>query len=183
MPYYNRRGDEMKQITVWVPVALHALAKADGLNLSAFFREQLETLYEDESTVDTLNEKFRLMAAAKESRQKQVDAAVSASENRERLKDNVRAMRDERIAEKAREVDAAVRTEAHVANLGSAWDILVKNKRILTGGLLRKLPENDVNMDFTDYWTELARDISKVAGEPVTDAEVINYARHRVAAL
>jgi len=59
----------------------------------------------------------------------------------------------------------------------------VKKKRILTGGLLRKLPENDVNMDFTDYWTELARDISKVAGEPVTAVEVINYARHRVAVL
>ena len=183
MRHLDKRGIEMKQVAVWMPAELHRLVKADGLNLSRFVTEQLEALYADESAVDALNEKFRLMTAAKASRQKQVDAAVLASENRERLKDTVRAMRDERIAEKAREVDAAVRTEAHVANLGSAWDILVKKKRILTGGLLRKLPENDVNMDFADYWTELARDISKVAGDQFTDQEVINYARHRVAAL
>lgn len=181
MPYINRRGDEMKQIAVWVPAALHNLAKADGLNVSKFLTEQLEALYEDELTVETLNEKFRLMAAAKESRQKQVAAAEKAAENRERLKDNVRAMRDERIAEKAREVDAAIRTEAHVANLGSAWDILVKKKKIIPSGLFRRLPENDLDMDHTDFWPALAQEVSTVAGEHYSEQEVIAYARAQVA--
>lgn len=183
MRHLDKRGIEMKQVAVWLPAELHRLVKADGLNLSRFVTEQLEALYADETTVDRLNEKFRLMTAAKESHARQRQAAEKDAANRERLKDTVRAMRDERIAEKAREVDAAVRKEAHVANIGSAWDVLVKKKRILTGGLLRKLPENDVNMDFADYWTELARDISKVAGEPVTDMEVIQYAKHKIATL
>lgn len=181
MPYINRRGDEMKQITVWIPTALHALAKADGLNMSSFFREQLEALYEDESTVETLNEKFRLMSAAKEFRKKHLETTAHETENRERLKDNVRAMRNDRIVEKAREVDVTVRAEAKVANIGSAWDILVKKKRINPSGLLRRLPENDSQGTHLNYWTELARDMSKVAGETITDLEVINYAKHRIA--
>jgi len=105
--------------------------------------------------------------------------ALAMSAVKDRIDTARQAERDEADAQIA---DAEARTTRR-ENLERSWDILVKKKRILTGGLLRKLPENDVNMDFTDYWTELARDISKVAGEPVTAVEVINYARHRVAVL
>lgn len=171
----------MKQVAVWLPVELHRLAKADGLNMSAFIREQLEALYEDESTVETLNEKFRLMSAAKESRRKQRDAVASAAENRERLKDNVRALRAKRIIEKAAKEDATVAAEAHAANLGSVWEVLIKKKKIIPSGLFRRLPENDVNMDHTDFWPALAQEVSATAGEQYTEQEVIAYARSQVA--
>jgi post-segregation antitoxin (ccd killing protein) len=181
MPYINRRGNEMKQIAVWVPAALHNLAKADGLNVSKFLTEQLEALYEDELTVETLNEKFRLMAAAKESRKKQREVVAHAAANRERLKDNVRALRAERIIEKASQEDATVASEAHAANLGSVWEILVKKKRIIPSGLFRRLPENDIDMDHTDFWPALAQEVSTLAGEHYSEQEVIAYARAQVA--
>ncbi len=180
--YFDRRGVEMKQVAVWLPVELHQLAKADGLNMSAFIREQLEALYKDESTVETLNEKFRLMSAAKESLQKQREVAERAAEKRERLKDKVRTLRAERIIEKASQEDAAVAAEAHMANLGSAWDVLVKKKKIIPSGLLRRLPENDYDMDHVEFWPALAREISSLAGETYSAQEVIAYARSVVAA-
>ena len=73
------------------------------------------------------------------------------------------------------------RADAHARKLRDAWLVLVKKKKIIPSGLFRRLPENDVDMDHTDFWPALAQEVSATAGEHYTEQEVIAYARSQVA--
>ena len=112
-----------------------------------------------------------------ENREKREAIAVSAVKNR------IGATIEAELAEADARIADEESRATHHESLERSWAVMVKKKKIFPTGLLRKLPENDVNMDFTDYWTELARDISKVAGDQFTDQEVIAYARQQVAVL
>lgn len=97
------------------------------------------------------------------------------------LKDRVGATLE---AERA-EADAAVAAEESMVSrretLDRIWGLLIKKKKIIPSGLFRRLPENDVDMDHTDFWPALAQEVSATAGEQYTEQEVIAYARSQVA--
>jgi hypothetical protein len=94
----TRSGEEMQQVTLWIPVAVYRLVKADHLNLSQFVREQLEELYGEQSMIESLNRKVRLVETARGSYSRQQEIAEEEAENRERLKASVRQLRAERRA-------------------------------------------------------------------------------------
>jgi hypothetical protein len=87
-------------------------------------------------------------------------------------------------AEKAEAIATAVAEDeliSHHETLCRAWSLLIKKKKIIPSGLFRRLPENDIDMDHTDFWPALAQEVSTVAGERYTEQEVISYARAQVA--
>ncbi len=172
MPYTDRHGIEMKQFPVWIPMQLYHLVKADHLNVSRFVREQLEILYSDESLEDSLNTKFRLVRGARESCDRQREVAAEASANRERLRDVVRRMRDDRIA-------STTAAEQKVTGIRDALISIVGED--LTGRYRRMLPENDPNGDRIDMWEDLVRRVSRACGHEVESAEVAGELRRMAA--
>ena len=181
MKYVDKHGEEMKQVPIWLPAALHKLVKADRMNLSGFVRTQLEELYSDTATVESIHEKLRLSEAAKETRSRHLEKIAGEEDRKIRLRENVRRVKEDRISAKVAEQDEADRADAHARKLRDTWLVMVKKKKIIEGGLLRRLPENDHDLDHVEFWPALAQDISKLAGEPYSEQEVIAYAKLQVA--
>lgn len=172
MPFLNRNGDVVVQCSVWIPEDLHKLVKADHLNLSAFVREQLEAMYSDGVTIESLNVKFRLLQKSKESRTRQRAIADEEAQTRERLYENVRQKR--RV-----QTEAVIQEQDHENNLREAWETLLKEEEIDMGSLYRRLPENDAHGDWIDFWPKLARSLSGVNGDTFDEYEVIAYAKSK----
>ncbi|MEN6518839.1 MAG: hypothetical protein ABFC38_11800 [Methanospirillum sp.] len=172
MPYTDRDGIEMKQFPVWIPMQLYHLVKADHLNVSRFVREQLEILYSDESLEDSLNTKFRLVLGARESGDRQREVAAEAAANRERLRDVVRQMRDDRVA-------TATTEAAKASSIRDALAGIVGED--VTGRYRRMLPENDPNGDRIDDWEALVSSVSCRCGAAVDPAEVAAELRRMTA--
>lgn len=172
MPFLNRNGDVIVQCSVWIPDDLHKLVKADHLNLSAFVREQLEALYSDGATIESLNAKFRLIQQSKESRTRRRVIADKEAQTRERLYENVRQQRQVKIA-------AVNQEQEHENNLRDAWETLLEEEEIELGSLHSRLPENDVHGDWIEFWPKLALSLSSVNGDTFDEYEVIAYAKLR----
>jgi hypothetical protein len=162
----------MDQCNIWLPRDLHQLVKADHLNLSAFVRELLEELYSDRTTVDRLNEKFRLMHKTKESRGRQRALMEEEEENRERVLERVRQNRDTRRAGEDQDAE-------HRQNLEDAWQTLDERGDIDLDRIARSLPDNDPHGDRWDYLEDLTTDLSRVNGDTFTPPEVIAYAKRQ----
>lgn len=172
MPFLNRNGDVIVQCSVWIPEDLHKLVKADHLNLSAFVREQLEAMYSDGATIESLNSKFRLLQKSKESRTRQRVIADEEAQTRERLYENVRQKR--RV-----QTEAVIQEQDHENNLREAWETLLEEEEIEVGSLYCRLPENDVHGDWIEFWPKLARSLSSVNGDSFDEYEVIAYAKSK----
>jgi hypothetical protein len=157
--YVDRNGEVIKSVHIWLPAATHELVKADGLNLSQFVREQLEVLYGEQSTVESLNQRVRLVETARESFTRQRENAVEASANRERLRTVVRQMRADRDAAQVRQkriIDALARIVGEDT----------------TGRYRRMLPENDLSGDRIEDWEDLVSAVSRRCGISVDSGEV-----------
>lgn len=167
----NREGEEIQQVSIWLPVPVLALARADHLNLSQFVREQLEELYGEQSTIESLNRKVRLVETARGSLARQREIAEAEVENRERLRTTVRQRRAER---RAGEDEKAARTagirDAIQAVAGESLD-----------RFWRALPENDTFGDRIDDWDALVAGVSRRCGAAIDDAEVAVELRRCVA--
>jgi hypothetical protein len=126
-------------------------------------------------SVTKVAEIARLKEENAEKRQQLATAAV---------RDRAESVREiERLEADAKIADAEA-LEAHRRKLRDTWLVLEKKKRIFCGqSLFNRLPENDADMVHEGYWSTLARDISKIAGEDYTAQEVISYARQQVAVL
>ena len=170
--YVDRNGQMIKSVHIWLPIEVHALVKEDGLNLSQFVREQLEELYGEQSTIESLNRKVRLVEAARGSLSRQREIAEESAENRERLKATVRQLRAERRAGE----------EAHAARTAGIQDAI---RRIVGKGPLeryeRAMPENDLQGDRLDVWDALVAGVSRRCGSPIDDAEVAAELRRVIA--
>ena len=168
----TRSGEEMQQVTLWIPVVVYRLVKADHLNLSQFVREQLEELYGEQSTIESLNRKVRLVDAARGSLARQREIAGEADENRERLKATVRQLRAER---RAGEDAIAART----AGIRDAIRSIVGRGSLDRYG--NALPENDLEGDRLDVWDDLVAGVSRRCGAAIDDAEVAAELRRLIA--
>lgn len=168
----DANGMEVKQVSIWLPVQAVTLIRADGLNLSAFVREQLEVLYGDESATATLNTKCRLIEAARDSFDHQRTVAAETATNRERLRDVVRQMRDDRIA-------TATTEAAEASGIRDALEGIVGED--LTGRYRRMLPENDPYGDRIDAWDDLVRQVSRACGREAEPAAVAAELRRMTA--
>lgn len=166
----DRDGRLLQQTTVWLPVEMMQLIKADRLNISAFIRQQLDLLYDLEPESGSLEHRALLVEAARESlaRQREVDAAAEA--DRERARAAVRAMRAERDAAKARQDGI---TEALLQIAGDDEP----------GRFARILPENDPEGDRVDDWDALVRRVSRLCGAEIDTAEVAAGLRHLLASV
>lgn len=165
----DRDGRLLQQTTVWLPVEMMQLIKADRLNISAFIRQQLDLLYNLEAESGSREYRARLVEAARESlaRQREVDAA--AETDRERARAAVRVMRAERDAAKARQDGI---TEALLQIVG---DGSMDRYR-------RMLPENDLDGDRVDDWDALVRRVSRLCGAEIDSAEVAEGLKKLIAA-
>ncbi len=163
----DRDGNELQQITIWVPVALVRLLKADGINVSQFIREQIVHLYED-PTASRQETRARLERAAKEAVIHHRAAEAEKEAERERARAVIQAMRDRQNAASARQEGV---TEALLQIVGDGP----------TGRLSRMLPENDANGDRMDEWDALVRRVSRLCGAEIDSAEVATGVRELVA--
>ncbi len=161
----------MQQVTLWIPAAVYRLVKADHLNLSQFLRGQLEELYGEQSTAESLNRRVRLVETARESLARQREVAEEAEENRKRLRATVRQQREQRRAA----VDEGAARAAGIRDAVQA----------VAGGSLerywRALPENDSSGDRIDDWDALVAGVSRSCGTQVDAAEVAVELRRCIA--
>ncbi|MEN6518629.1 MAG: hypothetical protein ABFC38_10610 [Methanospirillum sp.] len=163
----DRDGRLIQQVTVWLPVELVELLKADGLNISAFIREQIAHLYDDPGA-NPMDGRDRLIAAARESLARQRQAEAAAEADRERAREAVRRMRAGRDAARERQEGIA---DALVQIIGD------DTPRHYS----RMLPENDLNGDRVDDWEALVRRVSRLCGAEIDSAEVAAGVRALVA--
>lgn len=167
----NRSGEEMRQVSLWLPRIVLDLVRADRLNLSQFLREQLEVLYGEQSTIEVLNRRVRLVETARESFTLQRELAAAVAEDRERARAALRQVHAERRAE---EDETAART----AGIRDAIEAVA-------GGSLdrywRALPENDTFGDRIDDWDALVAGVSRRCGIRVDGSEVAVELRRCVA--
>ncbi|MEN6343038.1 MAG: hypothetical protein ABFC89_10840 [Methanospirillum sp.] len=177
--YIDRNGEVIKSVHIWLPAATHELVKEANLNLSQFVRDQLEILYGEQSTIESLNQRVRLVTNARDSLVRQRQIADEAEENRERLRDVVRQMRRERLVERDQrqtEEDAIAARTAGIRNAIGA---------IVAGGSLaryaRALPENDAFGDRIDDWDALVAGVSHRCGTRIDGAEVAAELRRWIA--
>lgn len=170
--YIDRNGEVIKSVHIWLPAATHELVKEDGLNLSQFVREQLEVLYGEQSTIETLNQRVRLVANARDSLARQRELAGAAEENRERLRGVVRRMREERRAEG----DAIA---ARTAGIQTAIQAIIGEGSLEQFG--RALPENDLFGDRVDDWERLVGQVSRRCGTEIDAGEVAAELRRCIA--
>lgn len=161
--YVDRNGQMIKSVHIWLPMEVHALVKEDGLNLSQFVRDQLEELYGEQSTIESLNRKVRLVETARGSLARQREIGEEASENRERLKATVRQLRAERRAEQ-------VAIEARTTAIQQAIRAIVERGSLER--YERALPQNDLLGDRVDVWDALVAGVSRRCGMEIDDAEV-----------
>jgi CRISPR/Cas system-associated endonuclease Cas1 len=176
--YIDRNGEVIKSVHIWLPAAMHELVRKEGLNLSQFVREQLEVFYGEQSTIESLNQRVRLITSARDSLARHRELADAAEMDRERLRGVVRQMREERVAERAQhriEADAsAARTagirEAILAVTGESCD-----------RYWRALPENDTFGNRIDDWDALVDGVSRWCGEEIEPADVAEELRRCIA--
>jgi hypothetical protein len=177
--YLDRNGEVIKSVHIWLPAATHELVKEDGLNLSQFVREQLEEYYGEQSTIEAMNRKVRLVTNARDSLARQRQIAEEAEENRERLRKVVLTVRGERLAEREQRRAEVDETAARTAGIRDAI-------RILAGGsslerYARALPENDSFGDRIDDWDALVAGVSRRCGTAIDPAEVAVELRRCIA--
>lgn len=174
MAYVTKDGQPRKvRTSIDVDPRILAVFEAKSINKSGWFDRQAK-LYFGLTNLDEEIRKLQSMDAAITIARQEDDRRELEQQRRE-LAAVVNAQAEERqtIAEQDR-------TEAHARKLRDSWLVAVKKKRIIVSGLLRKLPENDLNADHLDYWPALAHDLSTLAGEPITEQEVIQYAKQQV---
>ncbi len=164
----DRDGRVLLQATVWLPVEVVQLIRADRFNLSAFVRQQIDLVYGDGSATDTLNQRLQLIEAAKESitHQRQIDAARDADIKHARAV--ARQLRAERES-------ARVRQDEVAAALGQ----IIGDGR--TDRYRRMLPENDRDGNLVDDWEALVRRVSRLCGAEIDSAEVAAGLRYLLA--
>lgn len=165
----DANGNELRQRTVWLPAEVLQLIQVDGLNLSAFVRQQLEILYSGEATIEALNQRVRLVEAARESmaHQRRIDAEREAE--RERARDSVRLLRAERDQARARR-DGVADALLQIVGDGNPGDFS------------RVLPENDPHGDRIGDWEALVRRVSRLCGAEVDSAGVADGLKKLIAA-
>lgn len=159
----DRDGNELRQVSVWLPITMIELMHADGFNVSRFIRDQIAILYRDPSG-QPLNDREQLVAAARESIARQLAAEAEREADRERARVAVRTMRAERDAMKARQDGI---TEALTQLIGDGSP----------GTVTRLLPENDPYGDRIVDWENLVRRVSRLCGAEVDSAEVADGLR------
>lgn len=164
----DRDGNELQQITIWLPVALVRLLKADGINVSQFIREQIVLLYED-PTVSRKETRAKLERAAKEAIIRHRAAEAEKEAERKRSRSVIEAMRDRQDAARVRQ-----------GSIAGALDQIVGSKPI--GRYARLLPENDHEGDRIDEWDALVRRVSRLCGAEIDPAEVAAGLRAVIAA-
>lgn len=170
--YVDRNGQKIKSVHIWLPIEVHALVKEDGLNLSQFVREQLEELYGEQSMIESLNRKVRLVETARGSLSRQREIAEEEAEKRERLKASVRQLRaDRRTGEEA--------IAARTAGIQDAIRAIVGRRSL--DRYEHALPENDREGDRIDIWDDLVAGVSRRCGSPIDDAEVAAELRRLIA--
>ncbi|HIH03026.1 MAG TPA: hypothetical protein HA263_03950 [Methanoregulaceae archaeon] len=165
---FDANGNELKQLTVWIPAELHRLIRADGVNVNRFVNEQFEAYY---GTLSAYHHPDRdhLAHAARESITRQKEIATERQANREHARAAVQALRAEREAAQARQDGIA---DALVQVIGDGQ----KNR------YRRMLPENDPNGDRVDDWDALVRRVSRLCGAEIDSAEVAAGLRTLIAA-
>ncbi|MEN6516981.1 MAG: hypothetical protein ABFC38_02175 [Methanospirillum sp.] len=175
--YVDSNGVEIRQVKVWLPAAVHALVRADRLNLSQFIRDQLDVLYGEESAVETVDKNLRLIQAARDglARQKAVDD--ESLEARERLRAVARQLRKERKAEREQRQTAKDEAATREAGIRDALDAIVGEGSLAR--YRRALPENDPSGDRIDDLDDLVARVSRRAGIAVEPAEVAAEVRRR----
>lgn len=164
---FDANGLELKQLTVWIPVDLYRLIRADKINVQRFVNEQFEAYYGNSSS-SSLPDREQLAEAARESIARQRLIAAEREENLERARMTVQAMRARREAAEARQ-DA----------ITDALQTIVGKK---AGQYRRVLPENDSYGDHINEWDALVAGVSRRCGTAVDPAEVAGALRALVAA-
>jgi len=159
-------GNELRQMSIWLPVDVIRLIKADGLNMTRLNLEILEIIYGGEPGEKVDRNRLVEAAHAAFGRQSQVDAEREA--DRERARDAVRAMRADREAAQVRQ-----------AGIADALQTIVGKK---AGQYRRVLPENDPYGDHINEWDALVAGVSRRCGAAVDSAEVAGALRALVAA-
>ena len=153
----DRDGRLLQQATVWLPVEVMNLLRADGLNLTAFVRQQIELMYG--SDPNPADRRLQLVKAARDTLARQREANAEREANRERARDAVRQMRADRDAAQARQKGIAEALHQVAGKRGPA-------------GLARLLPENDPEGDRLDDWDGLVRRVGRLCGAEIDSAEV-----------
>lgn len=151
-------GNELQQVTIWIPVKIHRLIRADRLNLTRFVIEMLEVIYGDPSSTSR-DLRSRLAQAARESFAKHRAREAEREADREHVLAVVRQMREERDAAKARQDGIA---EALLQIVGD--NSMDRYRRLL--------PENDPHGDRIEDWDALVRRVSRLCGAEIDAAEV-----------
>ncbi len=154
----DRDGNELHQVSLWLPVDVIRLVRADRLNLTQFLLNQLEILYGGNQDA-AVSQRNRLVDAAREVFAKQRRVEDEAEADREQARSVVRQMRAERDA-------GTLRREGI---LDALLQIVGDGP---TSRYRRMLPENDPSGDRIDLWEGLVRQVSRVCGQEVEPAEV-----------
>lgn len=164
----DANGRETHQVSVWLPVDVIRLIRADRLNLTRFILEQLELFYGLDAGSGDREHRDRLATAARTAfeQQRKIDAEREAELDRVRAV--ARRMRADREATAARQAEI---TAALAAIVG---------KR--AGQYRRVLPENDPYGDHINEWDALVAGVSRRCGTAVDPAEVAGALRALVAA-
>jgi hypothetical protein len=164
---FDANGSELKQLTVWIPLDLYRLIRADRINVQRFVNEQFEAYYGNSSS-SSPPDREQLAEAARESIARQRMIATEREENLERARTTVQAMRARREAAEARQ-DAIADALLQVAGDDPP------------ARLARLLPENDPHGDRVDDWEALVRRVSRLCGAEIDSAEVAAGLRAMVA--
>lgn len=163
----DRDGRLIQQVTVWLPVEMVQLLKVDGLNISAFIRDQIALLY-GEPAASQNNSRDRLVRAAQENLARHRQAQAEHDAEVERARSVVRQLRAERDATRARQ-DGIADALSQIIGDGSP------------GHFSRLLPENDPHGDRIGDWEALVRRVSRLCGAEIDSAEVAAGLRALVA--
>ena len=164
----DANGRETHQVSVWLPIDVIRLIRADRLNLTRFILEQLELFYGLDAGMGDREHRDRLAAAAQAAFEQQRQAQAEVEADRERARSVVRQMRADRDVAQARQDGIA---DALLQMIGDDP----------TGRYLRTLPENDLNGDRMDDWEALVRRVSRLCGAEIDSAEVAAGVRALVA--
>ena len=157
----------MRQVTVWLPGPLIRLMRADGINVSRFIRDQIESLYGD-PTAGPQNDRNQLAQDARDCITRHQAAEAGREADRERARAAIRVMRADREAAQVRQTEIA-----------DALQTIVGKK---AGQYRRVLPENDPYGDHINEWDALVAGVSRRCGAAVDPAEVAGALRALVAA-
>lgn len=162
----DRRGRLLVQTTIWLPVELMDLVRADKLGLSEFNEQQLV-------------EYFGLNPAARDNRD-QIVEAVQTGVARQRKAMQEREAGRERALSKVRSM--RVDRDAATARRRGITDALVQIAGDDSPGrLARLMPENDPHGDRSEKWEALVRRVSRLCGAEIDPAEVAAGLRALVA--